>query len=759
MKTAFAAEAPKTIAFSPKRIPSETGRIAKLLHAFLLATALVVFAWPIALPSGLIVGALGAAYGSQLASRLVERRYRLFAILLFALGVLLSGALVIYLVSTVELVAGLLSPVAALHLLEALRWGSVALSGALALRAIGIRYRAALAMEGGVVVLAVATTVAAHRDGMIARPLEISDWFWTQGIDPVLAFLMIGLVGALLLAGILAYGRSSKRTLAQLVFVLFLGIFLAIGVHGADVATLRKNPSGTALDSKSENRPGQNGGGGSSKGESAKDNDPLPSNNQSNQQRPAAIVVFHKDVTPAAGVFYFRHAAFSQYNGIRLVETSRSDVDQDAVRNFPSMRQDVPQTIKDSSARTLVATDVALLTDHNRLFALTDASELSPMPNPEPARFRRAYHVVSSVVTEGYQNLLGSTPGDPGWADEVWEYYTELPKDERYRKLADEIRESLRPEYREDPVAEALSVKRYLEENATYSFARSYEGSEDPTAAFLFSYDKRGYCVHLAHAATYLLRALGVPARVSAGYAVPASNLGGGSALLIKSGDAHAWAEMYLTGIGWVPVEVTPEKTDIKPSSFREKDLQQLLGEMARKEGRDSRDSYQGPTLRDAIRALLRTLPYVLLGALLIAYLTKGWRLLAPVFTKKDKQPRIAYRAALDWLSMVGLNRTLGEPRERFARRVGDLAPSFGALTAANVGVALGSTEIKAIIAAPESARDQGEGGVRGDELLKPPRTALPTLTRSVAREVRKRVPWWRWLVGALNPISWLWSR
>jgi protein-glutamine gamma-glutamyltransferase len=236
------------------------------------------------------------------------------------------------------------------------------------------------------------------------------------------------------------------------------------------------------------------------------------------------------------------------------------------------------------------------------------------------------------------------------------------------------------------------------------------------------------------------LRAMGVPARASAGYAVPAANLGGGSSLLIKSGDAHEWAEIYLDTVGWVPVEVVPEKSEVKPSQFQEKDLQQLLGEMARKQGRNERESYQGPKLADAIRALLAFLPKLLLALIAIAYAWKLWRLAAPRFARPMKRPRIAYRAALDRLSAIGMLRGRGEPRERFAKRVKTIAPSFDPLTSAHVGVALGSRD-----------------ALRSYMQEKP--QALIELTSRVASEVRKGVPWWRWLLGVLNPISWVWSR
>lgn len=726
--------------FVPKKL-----NLSSFVHAGLLATAIAVFAWPISLPVGIITGALAAAYGAWLAERLIDRRYRVGVLLALAVLIVLVGRLMLYVFVEAQWMSEMITPVGALNVAEALRWGTVSLGVALALRAIALRYRAALAVEGGVVVAAVATTVAAHRGGMIARPLEVSDWFWTQGIDPVVAFLAIGLAGALLFAGVLAYGRSPKRTIAQLAFVLLLGTILALRIHGADVEQKDKEPPGA---SKEEDERGKGGGGKGDKSEQKEqqanggfkqDDMPRPGGGQQ-QNRPAAVVVFHKDVQPSSGVFYFRHAAFSQFNGTRLIESTRADVDQDVVRAFPTAKQEVFGPARDTPGRELVATDVALMSEHRRLFALTDAVEVSPMANPEPARFRRAYSVVSSVITESYDNLIGSDAGDPEWSDDVWDYYTEMPKDKRYHELAETLKSQLRKDYQKDPIALAMTVKRYLEQNATYSFNKNYDGEEDPTAAFLFSEEKKGYCVHLAHSAAYLLRANGVPARVSAGYGVPAENLGGGSSLLIKQGDAHAWAEIYIEGTGWVPVEVTPEKTDVKPQSFAERDLQQLLGEMARKEGREGPKPYGGPKLGEMIAAALKTIPYIVAVLIALAYAMKGWRLARPYFAGAKKQPIVAYRAALDRLSAAGYLREHGEPRERFAKRVNTFSPSFSALTQKHVAVAFGSRDALRSVASVEGR-------------------SLSSLALSVGTEVRKKVPLWRWIIGVLNPVSWLWSR
>ncbi len=728
---------------------------ATLFHGLILGAAAAIFAAPVALPAGLVGAAVGALIGTLAAAALHERRYRFSAVLLLALSLAMGGWLADLVFVRTQLIPGWLGGSLSLELADAVRAVFISSAVVLVLRGLALRLRAALAIEGAVVVLSVASTVAAHRDGMIARPLQVADWFWTQGLDPVLAFLALGLFAALLLAGVIASGRRFGRTLGQLLFVLFLGAFLAGRLHGLDPEDRRDLMGGKGseqdeeeakqrqeakekAEARAQSGEGGNGAAPPGDGKGTQPPEDLPKPGGSGKDRPAAVVVFHHEATPPWGTFYFRHAVFSQWNGIRLVKTSRADADPDKEASFPTASRIFEGVHQLGVGRTSVATDVALLVDHPKIFTLADASQVAPLANPDPSRFRRAYRVVSQVYTDPYEDLIGRAAGELEWSEDLWEYYTEMPKDPRYFELAAELQASVRPEYRDEPLAKALTIKRYLEENATYSFKNNHEGESDPTASFLFSEEKLGYCVHLSHAAAFLMRAMGIPARVSAGYAVAAQNLGSGSALLIKQGDAHAWAELYVRGVGWVPIEITPEKTDVEPTEFNEHDLQQLLGEMARREGEGLEQTQPPPSLAELLKPFVDMVPYVLLALLGLAYLTKTWRLLAPYVLSWRRQPKVAYRAALDWLAMFGLHRQYGESREHFAARMDVMSPSFRPITDVHVGVALGSQRL-------------AEGRARFME--------LPELVSGVARELRLGAPLWRVGLGFLNPISWWWSR
>jgi transglutaminase-like putative cysteine protease len=85
---------------------------------------------------------------------------------------------------------------------------------------------------------------------------------------------------------------------------------------------------------------------------------------------------------------------------------------------------------------------------------------------------------------------------------------------------------------------------------------------------FLFS-SKRGFCEHYASAFVWMMRAAGVPARVVGGYQGGEFN---GEYFVVRQSDAHAWAEIWVEGEGWLRVDPTasvpPEMTD---ASVRER--------------------------------------------------------------------------------------------------------------------------------------------------------------------------------------------
>jgi hypothetical protein len=72
---------------------------------------------------------------------------------------------------------------------------------------------------------------------------------------------------------------------------------------------------------------------------------------------------------------------------------------------------------------------------------------------------------------------------------------------------------------------------------------------------FLFD-TRRGFCEHYASAFAFLMRAAGVPARVVTGYQGGEMNPLG-DYLIVRQSEAHAWAEVWLEGDGWVRVDPT----------------------------------------------------------------------------------------------------------------------------------------------------------------------------------------------------------
>ena len=67
---------------------------------------------------------------------------------------------------------------------------------------------------------------------------------------------------------------------------------------------------------------------------------------------------------------------------------------------------------------------------------------------------------------------------------------------------------------------------------------------------------KEGFCEHIASSFVILMRGLGLPARVVTGYQGGEYNPVDGF-LVVRQSDAHAWAEVWLAGSGWLRVDPT----------------------------------------------------------------------------------------------------------------------------------------------------------------------------------------------------------
>ena len=104
------------------------------------------------------------------------------------------------------------------------------------------------------------------------------------------------------------------------------------------------------------------------------------------------------------------------------------------------------------------------------------------------------------------------------------------------------------------PQQRVQAVVEYLRNNHEYSTSIN-AGTGDPVANFLLD-RKAAHCEYFASAAVLLLRCLDVPSRYVTGYLAHES--AGPDKMVVRGRDAHAWAESWIEGLGWVTVEATP---------------------------------------------------------------------------------------------------------------------------------------------------------------------------------------------------------
>lgn len=448
--------------------------------------------------------------------------------------------------------------------------------------------------------------------------------------------------------------------------------------------------------------------------------------------QPAAVVRLEGDYreNPYSPMLYLREGALSEFAGNEMTQAAR-EFDQDVSGIDPGSNY---QGTEDATLlqRVPVVQSVYLLTEHKTAFTLDYPLSINQLKLPEDKRFRAGYRAYSIAPGWVLDSIADLETGDPRWSQQVREHYLKPHPDPRYRELAEKI-------VRDAPsnVQKSGAISEYLSKNATYTLTPNHDvkDGEDPVVPFLFG-DMRGYCVHFAHATVYMLRALGIPARIGTGYLTDLSQSKDGH-ILLRMSDRHAWAEVYVAGRGWLPFDTQPEKVESHADTQIDmKLLEELMGilgpgeEILPNKTIEAEAGIEPPSvsyLPD--RSLIYMLAALLLILLSVAklYMRYGWALTSDPRTRL----RRSYASIVSLLCDLGLERRFGETREEFRERASRrFGPDLLRLTAL----------VNALKYAP--------GGVTTVD-----RRAVDAL-RSADRKLVRRTAKWRHALGWFNPAS-----
>ncbi len=112
------------------------------------------------------------------------------------------------------------------------------------------------------------------------------------------------------------------------------------------------------------------------------------------------------------------------------------------------------------------------------------------------------------------------------------------------------------------PYDRARAIEAWLRANIIYNEAIPQPPLDrDPVEWFLFDI-KQGYCNYYASAMVMMLRSLGIPARLAAGFAQGTWDADQGAFRVLER-DAHTWVEVYFPNYGWVEFEPTSAQAPI----------------------------------------------------------------------------------------------------------------------------------------------------------------------------------------------------
>jgi transglutaminase-like putative cysteine protease len=127
--------------------------------------------------------------------------------------------------------------------------------------------------------------------------------------------------------------------------------------------------------------------------------------------------------------------------------------------------------------------------------------------------------------------------------------------DSRYIELYDVALDVVRGA--RNPYAAVVALEAWFRSGIfAYDESPPVPRNAPPLISFVTGH-RRGYCQHFAGAMALMLRYLGIPARVGAGFTTGRYNVERGE-WTVSDTNAHTWVEAWFAGYGWLPFDPTP---------------------------------------------------------------------------------------------------------------------------------------------------------------------------------------------------------
>jgi tetratricopeptide (TPR) repeat protein len=256
--------------------------------------------------------------------------------------------------------------------------------------------------------------------------------------------------------------------------------------------------------------------------------------------------------------------------------------------------------------------------DSSAFIGMNMPVEVIPFETWDASSFNSAYAVMSHTSEAVPYELINSVRGSDwseslGMKPEEYALYTEYGGDEAIANFAREIiSDSINSSISRFPRRERENSPSYWEQvqmvydrlkfgEYRYSLKPGIAADGNQLKHFLFN-SKKGYCSYYAFAFTLMLRSLGIPCRLAAGFFVDSSTEAFGY-YPVRADMAHAWAEVWFPGYGWIEYDPTTENiaegeefrfSSGTPPELFERLMKEILDNRSRLKAKEGEESESG---------------------------------------------------------------------------------------------------------------------------------------------------------------------